>query len=514
MTPARATALLLTILSITTARADNLDNALRQLDQTLEHRQTYVERRQNHIDSLTRRHRSHPSDIATLADLADQYISFNTDSALHYLAEGSRLPGSEALPFRWKHAMLLPLAGYPEGAESEYNSITPDSVPPELMADYLEAGRQLQSYIAAYYQRLPELAAPHVDSTTACQQRLLQVLPQDSPDYKYNLAEYYLRTGRRERAQVLLEEIVDNPALGLTMHARAAHHLAEIALGNGDQQSYLAYLALSADADVRNATREMVSLQELGTHLTSPTQVDRAYRYLSIALENAVACGATMRTLYTSEAIPIIEKAHSARISAWRRGIYWIIAVLTLVLATLIVTLLFLRHEMAKMGRLQKNLAQANKTRESYISQFLSLCSIYMDKLNQFSDIVNRKLAAGQADELARMTKSGRFVEQQTKEFYSVFDNAFLHIYPDFVAEVNALLRDDAHISLKEGELLNTDLRILALYRMGIDDSTRIAKVLNYSLNTIYAYRNRLKARAKDRENFERLIAKGGDTHL
>lgn len=126
-----------------------------------------------------------------------------------------------------------------------------------------------------------------------------------------------------------------------------------------------------------------------------------------------------------------------------------------------------------------------------------------MDKLNQFCKIANRKLAAGQADELYRMTRSGKFVEEQSREFYDVFDNAFLHIYPDFVERVNALLRSDAQIELQAGELLNTDLRILAFMRLGIEESARIAQILNYSLNTIYAYRNRLKARAINRDTFE-----------
>jgi len=146
-----------------------------------------------------------------------------------------------------------------------------------------------------------------------------------------------------------------------------------------------------------------------------------------------------------------------------------------------------------------------------YISQFLQLCSIYMDKLNQFCKIASRKLAAGQSDELYRMTKSGKFVEEQSSEFYEVFDNAFLHIYPDFVAQVNVLLRPDCRIELRPGELLNTDLRILAFMRLGIEESARIAQVLNYSLNTIYSYRNRLKARAVNKETFEKDVMNIGN---
>ncbi len=179
-----------------------------------------------------------------------------------------------------------------------------------------------------------------------------------------------------------------------------------------------------------------------------------------------------------------------------------------LILVGLVITMLVLRHEMKRMKLLQDNLRQANRTKEVYISQFLSLCSIYMDKLNQFCKIANRKISTGKVDDLYRLTKSGKFVEEQSKEFYDVFDNAFLHLYPNFITQVNALLRPDSQIELKDGELLNTDLRILAFMRLGIEESARIAQVLNYSINTIYAYRNRTKARAIDRDNFEDDIMK------
>ncbi len=181
---------------------------------------------------------------------------------------------------------------------------------------------------------------------------------------------------------------------------------------------------------------------------------------------------------------------------------------MSVLLIVLVVVMLLLRHEMKRMAALQENLRAANNAKEVYISQFLQLCSIYMDKLNQLCKIASRKLAAGQADELYRMTKSGKFIEEQSREFYDVFDNAFLHIYPNFVAQVNSLLRPDSRIHLAPGEVLNTDLRILAFMRLGIEESSRIAQILNYSLNTIYSYRNRLKSRAIDRENFESNVMK------
>ena len=185
---------------------------------------------------------------------------------------------------------------------------------------------------------------------------------------------------------------------------------------------------------------------------------------------------------------------------------------MALLVIGLIATLVFIYYEIVKMKRLQQSLRQANKVKEIYISQFLQLCSIYMDKLNQFSKIVTRKLSTGQVDDLYRMTKSGKFVEEQSQEFYNVFDNAFLHLYPDFIERVNELLRPDCQIELQSGEILNTDLRILAFMRLGIHESSQIAQVLNYSINTIYSYRNRLKSRAISRDTFEERIASIGSS--
>ena len=115
-----------------------------------------------------------------------------------------------------------------------------------------------------------------------------------------------------------------------------------------------------------------------------------------------------------------------------------------------------------------------------------------------------RKLASGQADELQKLIKSGKFGEDQNEEFYKIFDNAFLDIYPDFIARMNALLRPEEAVELKKERELTPELRIYAFVRLGVDESTRIAQMLNYSVSTVYSYRNRMRNRAKDRENFER----------
>ena len=215
-----------------------------------------------------------------------------------------------------------------------------------------------------------------------------------------------------------------------------------------------------------------------------------------------------MRMAQVAEVMSIIEEAHSAEIKDQNRLINIVIISIIVLALILLFALIYLYRDTKRLNKMRNNLKIANDTKEVYISQFLSLCSIYMDKLNQFSNIVNRKISAGKIDDLYKITKSGKLIEEQSKEFYEVFDNAFLNIYPTFIENVNELLQPDQQITLKDEEKLNTELRILALMRLGIDDSSRIAQMLNYSINTIYTYRNKLKNKAVDRDNFEKNIMK------
>lgn len=502
----RLIACLLLLVGVAASAIDtrNVSTILNRLDGALDDRQSFIGRRQAHIDSLTDlfRRRTEPNP-GLLMEIADAYAGFNNDSALFYLHEGiERAVGHTKLPFKWKYAMLLPLGGYFDTAQDVFESIEPDSLTASELASYYDAGRQMNSYIAAFYHDNPAMSNQYSRKALEYQKKMLDILPRSSLEYKFNRAENDFLNDRRANARVLLEEIVDSDA-PLSIRARAAHHLSQLAREEGDNNSYLYYLTVSAIADVCSATREVMSLQELGTSIYERGDVSRAYRYLSVALASAVECGAPIRIVETSRTLPIIERAHNDQLRTGRHTNYWIMAGMAMLIIVMIVMMTVLRREMRRMRQLESGLRAANTAKEVYISQFLTLCSIYMDKLNQFCKIATRKLAAGQGEELYRMTKSGKFVEEQSQEFYEVFDSAFLHIYPDFVNEVNALLQPDKQIELQPGEALNTDLRILAFMRLGIQESQRIAQVLNYSLNTIYAYRNRLKARAINRDTFE-----------
>ena len=489
--------------------ADEADEALHRLDRDIRELSRHTAARQAHIDSLTGRLATatgRADSVAMLAEMGGAYTAFINDSAIACYNRAYRLATDTATRalMRLNMGALLPLAGFNQRAQDIfYKELPAGSLPPQLLATYHDRARQMNSYIADYFRYYPAYSDSIRRLAAEEQRQLIALLPKNSPEYTLNVGEAYMLGGNLERARAVLQDLADREPAASNIRARACNMLAQIAQSDGDANALVYYLAESARSDILTATREIKSLQDLGIELNARGDVERAYAYLSLAMEQAVACHANNRMVEASMALPIIERSYRERATAMRTRAWWGIAAMVLVILLLAAAVLRLLKDQRRERMLRRRLHEANDVKEAYISRFLTLCSIYMDKLNQFCKIATRKLTTGNSEELLRMVKSGKFIEDQSEEFYDVFDDAFLHICPTFLDDVNALLRPDSRIELQPGQRMNTDLRILAFIRMGIDDAARIAQVLNYSLNTMYNYRNRLKGRAICRESFE-----------
>ena len=164
-----------------------------------------------------------------------------------------------------------------------------------------------------------------------------------------------------------------------------------------------------------------------------------------------------------------------------------------------------------QFSELNAQLSESNRVKEEYIGRFMSLCSQYIDKLDAYRRMVNKKMRNNEHDELFRITKSTELKETELEELYENFDSVFLHLFPRFVEDFNALLQPEAQVHPKEENRLTTEIRIFALIRLGIEDSSKIAEFLHYSVNTIYNYRARIKNGAiASREQFEQHVKKLG----
>lgn len=522
-------AFLLTLTSLLPCTASSftdrdVERSLIQLDNELKHRDHYLEKRVSRLDSLKKVRRGLEGKdtvawLETTMEIAKGYNSFNNDSAIIYYTKGydAALEIATATPpsplastadslqaeFRLRRATYMSLSGFVSDAVNEYEAVDTSRMNDGLKATYHESGRQMYYFISSYYVGWLETYDYWNNRSIESQRQLIPLLDPASNEYHLNLGEYFYNIREYARSREILLNLIGKIKKDSPTYAIATHILASIALTRGDRNEHLYFLTQSAIADTRQATLEVTSLQELAGVLYQMDDKRRAHEYISVAMNNAVESRASVRMMKTTELLSLVEGDHNSQIALWRTWMYAIIAVLVMCMFALIVSIFFLRRQLTRVARMKQELQDANQTKDVYISQFLSLCSIYMDKLKQFGKVVNRKISAGQVDDLYKLTKSGKFVEEQSADFYKVFDDAFLHIYPNFVESVNSLLRPEERIVLAEDEQLNSDLRILAFMRLGIDDTTRVAQILNFSVNTIYAYRNRLRNRAINRATFE-----------
>lgn len=488
--------------------SEMVSQALDQLDDQLMLRDQYLSKRIARIDSI-RNEIDKASSTEQLLDiydkLGDEYHAFNNDSSLVYYTRGYDLAREKSLEptatiFRIKRAVNLPLSGFMSDAVNELDDIDVSSLPKELLTLYYESGRQMCSYIASFYagnasgDYWKERQKWFLDE-------YISLYPKDDEMYTINFATWLVDIGERAQALGLLEEYIQTIPKSSNLYARATHLLSTIAEEKGDTDTQTYYLALSAKADIESAVLEVTALQQLGHIMLHKGEINQAYEYLSTALKNAVECHASVRMIETSSVLPLLLQAHNKQIAKSKSRFYLVIVLLGIALLLMFGGLAYLRMQMKRTSDLKDRLESANQMKDFYISQFFRLSSIYVDKMNNLCRIVNRKISSGQTDDLYKLTKSNKFVEEQTMDFYRMFDDAFVNMYPGFVDKVNDLLADK--IILKEGEILNNDLRLLAFMRLGLEDTNQVAQILNYSVNTIYAYRNKLRNRAIDRDNFE-----------
>lgn len=149
-----------------------------------------------------------------------------------------------------------------------------------------------------------------------------------------------------------------------------------------------------------------------------------------------------------------------------------------------------------QLNNTNKTLIESNLIKEEYIGRYIDQCSVYIEKMDDYRRLLNKIATAGKIDDLFHAIKSKQFIEDELKVFYNHFDNTFLQLFPTFVSEFSKLLIDDEYVQLKPGQMLNTELRIYALVRLGIDDAAKISNFLRCSMSTIYNYRTKIRNKA------------------
>ena len=263
------------------------------------------------------------------------------------------------------------------------------------------------------------------------------------------------------------------------------------------------YFIKAAIADIKSSTKETVALRNLAQLLFEEGDITRAAKYIRYALDDAYFYNARHRLLEINQILPIIEMERMNLVEKQKNRISIFSYSISVLLLVLLVACFFIWKQLRKLNRAKRtiqktndNLIESNKIKEKYIGYFFALNSEFIEKLDAYQKFVKKKTLEKKYNELGAFPRNINS-QKEREALYARFDQIFLTLFPDFVEKFNELLKPEEQISLKEGELLNVDLRIYALIRLGISDNDKIAQFLGYSVNTIYTYKTKVKNKAK-----------------
>jgi tetratricopeptide (TPR) repeat protein len=352
------------------------------------------------------------------------------------------------------------------------------------------------------YNNTPEFKKQYNEVGIQIMDSALVLLPQGSSQYWASLGLKYMKSNNLERALGAFQKMIDSRNYSEHDLAIATSSIAYILTLQGKKQEAKEYLVKAAIADIKSSVKETVAIRNLAQLLYEQREISHAVKYIRKALEDASFYNARHRQLEIGLILPIIEgdwmniiENQRDRITIF--SVFISLLVMALVVALIVIRKSFKRLNAARMAIQQANdqLTEANKIKDEYIAYFFNQSSEFIDKMERLQKWVIRKAAAKQYDELKNFPQSLN-IHKEREDLFERFDQLFLKLFPDFVHEFNKLLKDEEQIHLKDGELLNSDLRIYALIRLGIHDNEKIASFLNYSVNTIYTYKTKIKAKA------------------
>jgi hypothetical protein len=311
-----------------------------------------------------------------------------------------------------------------------------------------------------------------------------------------------MKSGNNHEALNAYSKMIDTHPYSEHDFAIATSSIAYLLRLQGKSEDAEPYLIQAAIADIKSSTKEAVALRNLAEILYTGGDLTRSAEYIRRALDDAYFYNARHRQLEIGYILPIIEGERMNVIENQKDKISNFLLFISLLLGALIVAFLVIRLQLKRLNQAQllirksnENLIEANKIKDEYIGYFFSLHSEFIEKLESFQKFIKRKVTARQFDDLQNIPKD-LDAHKEREALYSRFDRIFLKLFPHFVTEFNGLLRPEEQIQLKKDELLNTDLRIYALIRLGINDNEKIAKFLDYSVNTIYTYKTKIKNKA------------------
>ncbi len=535
----------------------NLEQMYNKLDNLIDHSSQYIDNHQNNINRL-RLYLSKAQDQRVRYEesfkLYSEYKSYTNDSAIVYLQRCISIAEKmhrKDLVGKCRSLMAFQCSSsglYTEALQILRQVSTGDLTRANGLSEYYIAYNHVYQELG-YYTRLNDLKRKYIIMSDIYRDSVYNVLDKNTEEYLLCKESYYFSHKLYADAMNINNKRLAKVTPGSRNYAIVAYYRSRLYNINGNMPMKKYWLIESAMSDIKNGVMDQASLWELSDILNKEGDIDRSLKYIRFTWECNNKFGTRMRSWQISPLLSIIDSNYQKQINRKNQTLTVFITIVSLMSLMLLSSLFFVyrqkrklsdarnelrrindklvmlnnklsnandnldisNHELSatnqKLAISNQRLNESNRVKEEYIGRFLSICSQYVDKLDDYRKMVNKKLKNKELQDLFTISKSTEFKDKELDELYANFDSVFLHLFPNFVNDFNAMLKPEFQIHSKDSERLSTDIRIFALIRLGIDDSSKIAEFLHYSVNTIYNYRARIKNGVlTDREDFERRV--------
>lgn len=540
---------LLLFIAITSLYSQNeLDLLIVDLEKEMALRDAYDQEKESRITNLktllSETNITSENQYFITNKLIAEYEYYSFDSTLRYIEENLALAKKMGNDYFIKEstlklAKLLATSGRYDESIKLLEEINSSNLPEELIREYYIVYKRCYSELRSI-SRVNSISSKYNQLYLAYKDSLnaqISKLGENSKLYLEVTEQNYRDEPNTKKALEINTKRLALVEKGTREYAMVAFNRSYMSYEiEGNRLNQKKYLILSAISDIQSSVKDNASMANLAVILFEEGDVERAHRYIDFSFEDAKFYNSKLRFLDISNVLPVISKSYeneSLKQSNKLRKQLMFISFLSIILLVALF-FIFRQYKKIKLGRehlktanlqlkdLNEQLSYTNKDlkrlyeelstvdsiKEQYIGTFLNLYSEYIDKLDVYRKTIRKYIVTNKTNDLLELIKSKNVVDEELKIFYKNFDKSFLHIYPNFIDSFNELLNEDGKIIVKQENTLTVELRIFALIRLGISNSSKIAKILRYSVNTIYNYRVKVKNSAINREEFENMVKK------
>ena len=520
-------------------KGDN-NQLYKQLDAALAQRAHYVELKEKSLNEIKQGAKyvtSNEDKLKLYEQLANEYKAYEYDSAMTYVNKGLILAQKSNniffnKRFQLSQTRLLITRGFYAEAKEILQKIEPKEEPRDYQFLYYYTMYGLYNNWSTYCEN-NEFSKNYDLKKVEYLKKAIELSPKKDAFYYYLMGELYYFSNHPNNNKTIqyYKKALSMEKANSRLHAMTAFALSEVYQKANNLELMEHYLLVAAISDITSATKENVALQDIALFIYKhkTRSLNKAQEYINLSLEDAYAYNNRLRRIEISSKLQMITNAYTDDIKTTNRLLNIALLVIILLLLGVGISSLFIRKKnrllkqkkdeitatSAKMeilnGQLHlinDELKDTNQKRERLVKVYIDLCYKNIERNSKLRTLVVRKIKANQSKELLSLLSSSSSTEKENKEFLTEFDKAFLSLYPTFVNELNQQLTESAHIQLKENGEMPPILRVCALLRLGITESSKIAGILSYSPQTVYNYRSILKNNAIDKEHFEENVLK------